>query len=137
MKQMSAPTLSAASLFINVHLLRCRKCIHASWGKLAEFLGALANAPDDAIFDFEVSIAPEVDVLLGAIRVSPYRVAEFSEHPKLLQLLQDRLAEKEEKLKTNLEKINWEIDGEAALLAVGGTEPIEIVSIHEMITADC
>jgi hypothetical protein len=92
----------------------------------------LANAPDDAIFDFETSIAPEVDVLLGAIRVSPRRIADFSEHAEFLQLLRDRLAEKEEKLKANLEKVNWEIDSEATLLAVAGPEPLETVRIHEI-----
>jgi len=72
-----------------------------------------------------------VDVLLGAIRVSPRRIADFSEHPEFLQLLADRLAEKEEKLKRNLETVNWEIDSEATLLAVAGTEPIETVSVRE------
>jgi len=72
-----------------------------------------------------------VDVLLGAIRVSPRRIADFSEHPEFLQLLGDRLAEKEKKLKGNLETVNWEIDSEATLLAVAGTEPIETVSVHE------
>lgn len=105
--------------------------------RLAEFLAALANAPDDAIFDFETSIAPDVDALLGAIRVSPRRIADFTEHPEFLHLLRDQLAGKEEKLKGNLERVNWEIDSKATLLAVAGTGPLETVRIHQSNPCRC
>lgn len=110
--------------------LRCRKQIHESWGKLAEFLSNWTNPPD-AIFDFEASIAPEVDVLLGSIRVSPRRISDMTEQPKLVALLEARLKEKQDQMRENLEKVNWEIDTEATLRAVAGDALIETVSHHQ------
>lgn len=67
-------------------------------------------------------------MLLGAIRISPTRISSMSENPKLLNLLKTRLEEKQRELSENLEKVHWEIDSEATLLAVAGDGPIESVS---------
>lgn len=85
-------------------------------------------SPPDAIFDFEVSVAPEVDVLLGSIRVSPRRISDISEQPALVELLTKRMSEKENQLKENLEKVDWEIESDATLLAVAGDVTVENAS---------
>lgn len=105
---------------------RCRKRIRASWDRLVD-LSIRAQVPDEAILDFEASVAPDLEVLVGGIRASPRRIADISEHPALVALIMSRLAEKVKLLEDNLEKVNWDLDSESTLAAVAGDGAVETV----------
>lgn len=119
-------------------LLRCRKRIHEQWTKLAESVASLAQlTEDDPIWDFEASVAPEVDILLSSIRVSPRRISDINEHPAFVKLLKNRLAAREQELEENLEKVDWDIDSAATLAAVAGDSVIETVSRSHAVRTPC
>lgn len=105
---------------------RCRKRIRASWDRLVD-LSIRAQVPDEAILDFEASVAPDLEVLVGGIRASPRRIADISEHPALVALIMSKLAEKEKLLEDNLEKVKWDLDSESTLAAVAGDGAVETV----------
>lgn len=85
------------------------------------------GATPDEILDFEESIAPRLDALLGGIRASPRRIADISEHPVLVTLIKSRLEDRMTSLEENLEKVNRDLDSDATLAAVTGDGTVETV----------
>jgi hypothetical protein len=67
--------------------------------------------------------------LLDALHIFPRRVAEIADQTALTDALKHQLSERLDALRTNLQKVGWQLDDPATLRAVAGEQSIETVSI--------